>query len=117
MIKNNINVSVSYICVLTTCTSYEQTLTPVGVNGGALPCVRLAYVTCSDCVTKEPHLWHYELKAKQHVLGRTRVHRLTGDIQKATQQTILDEVAQHRFNRTTQECPEFIEMHTTRPQP
>ena len=56
-------------------TSYEQTLTPVGVNGGALPCVGLACATSGDCVTKEPHLspQHYELNAKQHVLDRTRV--------------------------------------------
>ena len=67
------NVSVPSVCVLTT--SYEQTLTPVGVNGGALPCVRLACVTSGDCVTKEPHLspQHYELNAKQHVLDRTSV--------------------------------------------
>ena len=68
-----INVSVPYVCVLTT--SYDQTLTPVGVNGGTLPCVRLACATSGDCVTKEPHLssQHCELNAKQHVLDRTRV--------------------------------------------
>ena len=56
-------------------TSYEQTLTPVGVNGGTLPCVWLACATSGDCVAKEPHLspQHYELNAKQHVLDRTRV--------------------------------------------
>ena len=56
-------------------TSYDQTLTPVGVNGGALRCVRLACATSGDLVTKEPHLspQHYELNAKQHVLDRTRV--------------------------------------------
>ena len=56
-------------------TSYEQTLTPVGVNGGALPCVRVACVTSGDCVTKEPHLspQYYELNAKQHMLEWTRV--------------------------------------------
>ena len=71
--KLGFNVSVPYVCVLTT--SYEQTLTPVGINGGALPCVRLACVTSGDCVTKEPHLspQHYELNAKQHVLDWTRV--------------------------------------------
>ena len=69
----HINVSVPYVCVLTS--SYDQTFTPVGVNGGALPCVRLACATSGDCVTKEPHLspQHYELNAKQHVLDRTRV--------------------------------------------
>ena len=69
----DMNVSVPYVCVLTT--SYDQTLTPVGVNGGALPCVRLACATSGNCVTKEPHLspQHYELNAKQHVLDRTRV--------------------------------------------
>lgn len=68
-----VNVSVPYVCVLTS--SYDQTLTPVGINGGALPCVRLACATSGDCVTKEPHLspQHYELNAKQHVLDRTRV--------------------------------------------
>ena len=73
MTQGIINVSVPYICVLTT--SYDQTLTPVGINGGALPCVRLACATSGDCVTKEPHLspQHYELNAKQHVLDQTRV--------------------------------------------
>ena len=68
-----INVSVPYACVLTT--SYDQTLTPVGVNGGTLSCVRLACATSSDCVTKTPHLspQHYKLNAKQHVLDQTRV--------------------------------------------
>ena len=72
---NNIcfNVSVPDVCVLTT--SYEQTLTPVGVNGGALPCFRLACATSGDCLTKEPHLspQHYELNAKRHVPDQTRV--------------------------------------------
>ena len=49
--------------------------TQVGVNGGALPCIRLACATCGYCVTNEPHLslQHYELNAKQHMLDRTRV--------------------------------------------
>ena len=63
-----------FVCLLLHC-SYEQTLTPVGVNGGALPCLRLACATSGDCVTKEPHLspQNYELNAKQHTLDRTRV--------------------------------------------
>ena len=72
-LKYVVNVSVPYVCVLTT--SSEQTLTPVGVNGEALPCVRLACAATSpDCVTKKPHLspQHYKLNAKQHVLDRTR---------------------------------------------
>ena len=73
MLVDKVNVSVSCVCVLTT--SYDQTLTPVGINGGSLPCVRLACGTSGDCVTKEPHLspQHYELNAKQHMLDRTRV--------------------------------------------
>ena len=56
-------------------TSYEHTLTPVGINGEALPCIRLACATSGDCVTKEPHLslQHFELNAKQHLLNWTRV--------------------------------------------
>ena len=68
-------------------------MTPVCVNGGALPCVRLTCETSGDCVTKEPHLspQHFELNAKQ-------------------QPTSLGKVTAH-------ERPKFIEMHITRPQP
>ena len=48
-VKCVINVSVPYVCVLIT-TSYDQTLTPVGINGGALPCIRLASATSGDCL-------------------------------------------------------------------
>ena len=50
-----VNVSVPYVCVLAT--SYDQTLTQGGINGRALPCVRLACVTLGDCVTNEPHIF------------------------------------------------------------
>ena len=33
-------------------TSCEQTLTPVGINGEALPCIRLACATSGDRMTK-----------------------------------------------------------------
>ena len=50
----------------------RQRTTQVGVNGGALPCVRLACETSGYCGINEPHLspQHYELNAKQHVLDR-----------------------------------------------
>ena len=56
-------------------TKQRQRTTQVGINGGALPCVRLACATSGYCVTNEPHLspQHYELNAKQHMLDRTRV--------------------------------------------
>ena len=53
-------------------TKQRQRTTQVGVNGGALPFVRLACATSGYCVTNEPHLspQHYALNTK---LDRTRV--------------------------------------------
>ena len=74
----------------------RQRTAQVGVNGGALPCVRLACATSSYCVTNEPRLspqgQHYELNAKQHVLDRTRVS-VCRRYSKATRSTSLGEVA------------------------
>ena len=75
-------------------TKQRQRTTQVGVNGGALPCVRLACATSGYCVTNEPHLspQHYELNAKQHMLDRTRVS-VSRRYSKATRSTSLGEVA------------------------
>ena len=72
----------------------RQRTTQVGLNGGALPCVRLACATSSYCVTNEPHLspQHYELNAKQHVLDQTRVS-VSRQYSKATRSASLGEVA------------------------
>ena len=66
----------------------------MAVNGGTLPCVRLARATSGNGVTKEPHLspQHYELNAIQHVLDRTRVS-VCGRYSTAMQPTSLGEVA------------------------
>ena len=50
----------------------RQGTTKIGLDGGALPCVRLACATSGYYVTNEPHLspQYYELNAK---LDRTRV--------------------------------------------
>lgn len=66
-------------------------LTQVGVDGEALPCIRLACATSSDNLcdkgTSLISAQHYKLNAKQDVLDRTSVS--AGNIQEATQSTSL----------------------------
>ena len=72
----------------------RQRTNQADVNGGALPCVRLACATSSYRVANQPHLppQHYEVNAKQHVLDRIRVSVCRRYL-KAPRSTSLGEVA------------------------
>ena len=94
MISYSIYTSVSLFLSKPAILNKDKEQLKFGVNGGALPCVRLACATSGYCVTNEPHLspQHYELNAKQHVLDWTRVS-VSRRYSKATRSTSFGEVS------------------------